>query len=74
MRAAPLDAGWAALRGGDWKLARASFEESLAEGETSEALEGIGYTGRAATEVIQPEATDNGFLAEALRTLRAHGF
>jgi len=39
-----------------------------------EALEGIGYTGRAATEVIQPEATDNGFLAEALRTLRAHGF
>ena len=39
-----------------------------------EALEGIGYSGRAATEVIQAEATDNGFLAEALRTLRAHGF
>jgi sugar phosphate isomerase/epimerase len=39
-----------------------------------DALQAIGYAGRAATEVIQAEATDNGFLAEALRTLRAHGF
>jgi sugar phosphate isomerase/epimerase len=39
-----------------------------------EALEGIGYTGRAATEVFQSEAKDNGFLADALTTLRAHGF
>ena len=38
----PLDAGWAALSGGDWKRARASFEASLAEGETPEALEGMG--------------------------------
>jgi hypothetical protein len=38
----PLDAGWAALSGGDWKCARACFEESLAEGETPEALEGMG--------------------------------
>lgn len=39
-----------------------------------EQLEAIGYTGRAATEVIQRDATDNGYLAEALNTLRAHGF
>jgi sugar phosphate isomerase/epimerase len=39
-----------------------------------EQLEEIGYDGRAATEVFQREATDNGFLADALRTLRAHGF
>jgi sugar phosphate isomerase/epimerase len=39
-----------------------------------EALGEIGFAGRAATEVIQSEATDNGYLAEALRTLRAHGF
>ena len=39
-----------------------------------EELEAIGYAGRAATEVIQSGATDNGYLAEALRTLRAHGF
>ena len=45
MRAAPLDAGWAALSGGDWERARASFEESLAEGETPEALEGMGWVG-----------------------------
>ena len=45
MRAAPLEAGWAALSGGDWERARASFEESLAEGETPEALEGMGWVG-----------------------------
>jgi sugar phosphate isomerase/epimerase len=37
-------------------------------------LENIGYTGRGATEVIQKDATDNGYLAEALQSLRAHGF
>jgi hypothetical protein len=45
MRAEPLDAGWAALGDGDWKRARASFEESLAKGETPEALEGMGWVG-----------------------------
>ena len=45
MRAAPLEAGWAALSGGHWERARASFEESLAEGETPEALEGMGWVG-----------------------------
>jgi hypothetical protein len=39
-----------------------------------EELEGIGYTGRVATEVMLRDATDNGFLAEALQTLRAHGY
>jgi DNA-binding CsgD family transcriptional regulator len=40
-----LDTGWAALRDGEWADARAAFEESLAEGETPEALEGIGWVG-----------------------------
>ena len=44
-RAVPLDAGWAALSGGDWERARLAFEESLAEGETPEALEGMGWVG-----------------------------
>lgn len=39
-----------------------------------EELTTIGYNGRAATEVIQSDATDNGYLADALRTLRVHGF
>jgi DNA-binding NarL/FixJ family response regulator len=45
-RAAPLDAGWAALSDGDWKRARDSFEESLAEGEAPETLEGLGFAGQ----------------------------
>jgi LuxR family maltose regulon positive regulatory protein len=45
MRATPLDAGWAALSGGDWERARACFEESLGGGETPEALEGMGWAG-----------------------------
>ena len=44
-RPAPLEAGWAALGGGDWERARAAFEESLATGETPEALEGMGWAG-----------------------------
>src|SRR5690242_12810948 len=39
----PLDAGWTALASGDWERARASFEEALAEDETPETLEGIGW-------------------------------
>jgi LuxR family transcriptional regulator, maltose regulon positive regulatory protein len=46
----PLDAGWAALSGGDWDRARAFFEESLAEGETPEALEGMGWVGHMLNE------------------------
>ena len=38
----PLAAGWAALKGGEWERARASFEESLLDCETPEAHEGIG--------------------------------
>jgi ATP/maltotriose-dependent transcriptional regulator MalT len=41
----PLETGWAALRGGDWEDARVAFEESLAYGETPEALEGMGWVG-----------------------------
>ncbi|HXG76776.1 MAG TPA: LuxR C-terminal-related transcriptional regulator [Gaiellaceae bacterium] len=41
--ATALDAGWAALSDGDWERARAAFEESLAEGETPQALEGLGW-------------------------------
>jgi sugar phosphate isomerase/epimerase len=53
---------------GDRPLARMPLDAVLEE------LYAIGYTGRAATEVIQREATDNGFLAEALQTLKAHGY
>ena len=53
---------------GDRPLERMPLDAVLEE------LEGIGYTGRAATEVIQRDATDNGFLSDALKTLRAHGF
>src|SRR5437764_3445098 len=41
----PLDAGWTALKEGDWTGARTSFEEALADGETPEALEGMGWVG-----------------------------
>jgi LuxR family transcriptional regulator, maltose regulon positive regulatory protein len=41
----PLDAGWAALSGGDWAGARARFEEALAAQETPEALEGLAWAG-----------------------------
>jgi DNA-binding CsgD family transcriptional regulator len=44
-RATPLETGWAALRGGEWEDAKAAFEESLNQGETPEALEGIGWVG-----------------------------
>ncbi len=53
---------------GDRPLERMPLDAILEE------LEAIGYAGRAAAEVIQSGATDNGYLAEALRTLRAHGF
>lgn len=46
----PLDAGWAALSRGDWERAKAAFEESLAEGEAPEALEGIGWAGHMLNE------------------------
>jgi LuxR family transcriptional regulator, maltose regulon positive regulatory protein len=41
-----LDAGWAALGNGDWEGARTSFQESLVQGETPEALEGMGWAGQ----------------------------
>ena len=50
IRAASLDAGWAALSGGDWEGARASFEESLIQGETPELLEGMGWVGHMLNE------------------------
>jgi DNA-binding CsgD family transcriptional regulator len=42
---APLDAGWTALKEGDWAGAKAAFEASLREDETPEALEGMGWVG-----------------------------
>jgi ATP/maltotriose-dependent transcriptional regulator MalT len=48
--AAPLDAGWAALSSGDWEQAKAAFEESLAQGETPEALEGMGWAAHMLSE------------------------
>jgi DNA-binding CsgD family transcriptional regulator/predicted negative regulator of RcsB-dependent stress response len=48
--AAPLNAGWTALGSGDWERARAAFEEALADGETPEALEGMGWVGHMLNE------------------------
>lgn len=48
--AASLDAGWAALKSGDWDGARTAFEESLAEADTPEALEGMGWVGHMLNE------------------------
>jgi LuxR family maltose regulon positive regulatory protein len=45
-----VEAGWAALGAGDWEGARARFEESLAESETPEALEGMGWVGHMLNE------------------------
>ena len=42
MRADPREVGWVALSQGDWEGAKASFEESIAAGESPEALEGLG--------------------------------
>ena len=41
-RADPREVGWVALSHGDWEGAKAAFEESIAAGETPEALEGLG--------------------------------
>jgi DNA-binding NarL/FixJ family response regulator len=46
----PIRAGWAALSNGDWEGARTSFQESLLEGETPEALEGMGWVGQMLNE------------------------
>jgi LuxR family maltose regulon positive regulatory protein len=50
IRAAPLEAGWAALSNGDWEGARASFQKSLLEGETPQALEGMGWAAQMLNE------------------------
>jgi sugar phosphate isomerase/epimerase len=53
---------------GDRPLERMPLDAVLEE------LHAIGYAGRAATEVFQRDAVDNQFLADALGTLRAHGY
>jgi DNA-binding NarL/FixJ family response regulator len=45
MTAHQLESGWAALSKGEWKRARACFEEAVAAEETPEALEGLGWAG-----------------------------
>jgi LuxR family maltose regulon positive regulatory protein len=47
---ARLDAGWAALRAGDWPRAKACFEDCLAQDESPEALEGLGWAGHMLNE------------------------
>ena len=42
MHADPREVGWVALSQGDWEGAKAAFEESVAAGESPEALEGLG--------------------------------
>src|ERR671930_897304 len=38
-----LDAGWTALRDGEWNAARAAFEGALTEEETPQAFEGLSW-------------------------------
>jgi DNA-binding CsgD family transcriptional regulator len=45
-----LDAGWVALGLGDWQGARTAFQATLADGETAEALEGLGWAGHMLSE------------------------
>ncbi|MCC6443557.1 MAG: sugar phosphate isomerase/epimerase [Armatimonadetes bacterium] len=52
---------------GDRPLERMPLDAVLEE------LQAIGYAGRGVTEVIDSRATDNGYLADALATLKAHG-
>jgi LuxR family transcriptional regulator, maltose regulon positive regulatory protein len=42
VHADPRETGWVALSHGDWEAARAAFDESMAAGESPEALEGLG--------------------------------
>ncbi|HET7130143.1 MAG TPA: LuxR C-terminal-related transcriptional regulator [Gaiellaceae bacterium] len=42
MHADHREVGWAALGNGDWEGARTAFEQSIAAGESPEALEGLG--------------------------------
>jgi LuxR family maltose regulon positive regulatory protein len=48
----PREAGWVALSHGDWEGARAAFDESIATGESPEALEGLG----AAAQMLNDDA------------------
>ena len=59
---AALDAGWTALKAGDWTGAQAAFEKSLSEGETPEALEGMGWVGHMLnTDKLTFEARERAF-------------
>ena len=40
-----LENGWTALGNGDWERAKESFEEYLADGDSPEAREGLGWAG-----------------------------
>jgi LuxR family maltose regulon positive regulatory protein len=40
-----LENGWTALGNGDWERAKESFEEYLADGDSPEAQEGLGWAG-----------------------------
>jgi DNA-binding NarL/FixJ family response regulator len=43
VRDGALEVGWASLRRADWAAAQSAFEESLAAGESAEALEGLSW-------------------------------
>jgi ATP/maltotriose-dependent transcriptional regulator MalT len=43
--ASSLENGWTALGNGDWERAKGSFEEYLADGDSPEAQEGLGWAG-----------------------------
>jgi len=63
MHADPRDAGWVALSNGDWEGARAAFDESIAAGESPEALEGMG----AAAQMLNDDALTFGARERAYR-------
>jgi DNA-binding NarL/FixJ family response regulator len=60
----PLEAGRAALARGDWAQARVDFEAALADGESGEALEGLGWAGWwLADERLTIESRESAFRA-----------
>jgi len=52
MHGDPRDLGWLALSRGDWEGARTAFDQSMAAGESPEALEGLG----AAAQMLNDDA------------------
>jgi LuxR family transcriptional regulator, maltose regulon positive regulatory protein len=69
VHADPCEAGWVALSHGDWEGARSAFDESIATGESPEALEGLG----AAAQMLNDDALTFEARERAYRLYLARG-